>query len=78
MANEKTTERGCRVVVLTWRPDGIGRRILDPMPLEDMLNRGYEVVRANAMGGVPGSRDDGPAIPPALVYVLRKKEGGRR
>lgn len=71
-----------RLLVLTWQ-----YRTLDATPLEGLLNRGYEIVRVDLMPGVPGhegrnvgecvgheDRNVGEcAIPPALVYVLRRK-----
>lgn len=71
-----------RLLVLTWQC-----RTLDATPLEKLLNRGYEIVRVNLMPGIPGceggnvgectgheDRNVGEcAIPPALVYVLRRK-----
>lgn len=41
-----------------------------------LLNRGYEVVRVDLMPGVPGHEGGNVgecAIPPALVYVLRRE-----
>lgn len=71
-----------RLLVLTWQ-----YRTLDATPLEKLLNRGYEIVRVDLMPGIPGceggnigecagheDRNVGEcAIPPALVYVLRRK-----
>lgn len=71
-----------RLLVLTWQ-----YRTLDATPLEKLLNRGYEIVRVDLMPGIPGheggnvgecaGHEDrnvgGRAIPPALVYVLRRK-----
>lgn len=71
-----------RLLVLTWQ-----YRTLDATPLEGLLNRGYEIVRVDLMPGVPGHEGGnvgecvghegrnvgGRAIPPALVYVLRRK-----
>lgn len=60
-----------RLMVLTWQ-----YRTLDATPLEGLLNRGYEIVRVDLMPGLPGCEGrnvGGWAIPPALVYVLRRK-----
>lgn len=78
----KTTDPEYRLMVLTWQ-----YHALDATPLEGLLNRGYEIVRVDAMPGVPGcggrnvgecaghegGNVGGWAIPPALVYVLRRK-----
>lgn len=60
-----------RLLVLTWQ-----YRTLDATPLEKLLNRGYEIVRVDLMPGIPGCEGGNVsecAIPPALVYVLRRK-----
>lgn len=67
----KTTDPEYRLMVLTRQ-----YRTLDATPLEKLLNRGYEVVRVDLMPGVPGHEGGNVgecAIPPALVYVLRRK-----
>lgn len=60
-----------RLLVLTWQ-----YRTLDATPLEKLLNRGYEIVRVDLMPDIPGCGGGNVgecAIPPALVYVLRRK-----
>lgn len=60
-----------RLLVLTWQ-----YRTLDATPLEKLLNRGYEIVRVDLMPDIPGCEGGNAgecAIPPALVYVLRRK-----
>ena len=67
----KTTDPEYRLMVLTWQ-----YHALNATPLEGLLNRGYEIVRADGLSGVPGHEGkdvDVCAIPPALVYVLRRK-----
>lgn len=47
-----------------------------PRHWKKLLNRGYEIVRVDIMPDIPGCEGGNVgecAIPPALVYVLRRK-----
>lgn len=72
MSKKKTDEK-YKTVVLCWTLTDYGKWVFSAEPLERMLNKGYEVVSADA---VPGTvdRQSNVIFPPSTVYILRKKK----
>lgn len=62
-----------KVLALTWMLDGNTPR-LDAEPLERLLDDGYQIIRADIMPGTSAVGGLYCALPPTIVYVLRKDE----